>query len=285
MRSRTPGPFLFVEPPNKPLSMESSSGEQPTPGSLISQQRVVAGGSYSQSRSSPSSESNHLDHECRKHAIGAQGPSATFGWMRRYVWIKDDPAGMEQAELSIGTDGMDATSVAFGSVPVPYRLDLSLTVDAHWVTRRLALSATGDGWTRSLVLQRDAAARWTGSWSADGSEPAAVAASVPQGTVEPAAIPAEVLDVDVQWSPVTNLMPVRRLGLDRAGSTGTFTMAWVSVPSLAVTLDEQHYTLLGVDDGDVCARFENGDGFFTVVIRCDADGVALDYPGIARRVL
>ena len=61
-------------------------------------------------------------------------------------------------------------------------------------------------------------------------------------------------------------------------------MAWVSVPSLAVTLDEQRYTLLGVDDGDVCARFENSAGFFTTVIRCDADGVALEYPGIARRV-
>ena len=79
-------------------------------------------------------------------------------------------------------------------------------------------------------------------------------------------------------------MPLRRLGLDRAGSAGTFTMAWVSVPSLTVTLDDQHYTLLGVDDGDVCARFESGDGFFTAVIRCDPDGVPLDYPGIARRV-
>ena len=72
-----------------------------------------------------------------------------------------------------------------------------------------------------------------------------------------------MLDVDVQWSPVTNLMPVRRLGLDRAGSAGAFTMAWVSVPSLAVTLDEQRYTLLGIDDGDVCARFENSAGFFS----------------------
>jgi hypothetical protein len=79
-------------------------------------------------------------------------------------------------------------------------------------------------------------------------------------------------------------MPLRRLGLDRPGSSAEFTMAWVSVPSLAVTLDDQRYTLLGVDDGDVCARFENGDGFFTAVIRCDADGVAHDYPGIARRL-
>jgi uncharacterized protein len=204
--------------------------------------------------------------------------------MRRYMWIKDDPAGMEQAELTISGGRLVATSVALGSVPVPYRLDMDLTTGADWVTRRLALTATGDRWTRSLVLERDAAGAWTGARSTDGPELPAVGASAPAGAVEPAGIPADVLDVDVQWSPVTNVMPVRRLGLDRAGSAGTFTMAWVSVPSLAVTLDEQHYTLLGVDDGEVCTRFENGDGFFTVVIRCDADGVALDYPGIARRL-
>ena len=56
--------------------------------------------------------------------------------MRRYLWIKDDPPGMEQAELTIGADGLAATSVAFGAVPVPYRLDMGLTTDADWATRR-----------------------------------------------------------------------------------------------------------------------------------------------------
>ncbi len=204
--------------------------------------------------------------------------------MRRYVWIKDDPVGMEHAELTIGDDHLVATSLALGSVPVPYRLDLDLTTAGDWVTRRLVLTATGDRWTRSLVLERDDAGTWTGTWAASGSAPAVVTGSTPPDAVEPADIPGHVLDVDVQWSPVTNLMPIRRLGLDRAGPTAGFTMAWISVPSLTVSLDEQRYTPLGVDDGEVCVRFENGDGFFTAVIRCDADGVALDYPGIARRL-
>jgi uncharacterized protein len=202
----------------------------------------------------------------------------------RYLWLKDDPAGMEHAEVDIGISGLEVSSVAFGTAPVPYRLDLDLTVGPDWINRRLALTASGDGWTRSLVLERDAAGTWTGTQSAEGTVPPAVEESVPADTVEPTAIPAHVLDVDVQYSPVTNLMPVRRLGLDRPGSSAAFTMAWVSVPSLAVTLDEQHYTLLGLDDGDVCAQFENSDGFFTAVIRCDADGVARDYPGVARRL-
>jgi len=204
--------------------------------------------------------------------------------MRRYLWMKDDPVGMEQAELTISASGLAARSVAFGSSPVPYRLDMELMTGADWITRRLALTAFGDGWARSLVLERDTDGVWSGSRSADGTEPPAVLASVPSSTLEPADVPAHVLDVDVQWSPVTDLMPARRLGLDEPGSTATSTMAWVSVPALAITLDEQRYTLVGVDEGDVCVRFEEGDGSFTAVIRCDTDGVALDYPGIARRV-
>jgi len=204
--------------------------------------------------------------------------------VRRYVWLKDDPVGMEQAELLIGPGGLSARSVAIGSSPVPYRLDLELAVDDGWVTQRLALTAVGDGWSRSLVLDRDVARSWRGTSTHSGAPPPAVDGARPADVVEPDEIPGAVLDVDMQWSPLTNVMPIHRLGLTSAGVEGRFTMAWVAVPSLAITLDEQHYTLLGVNDGDVCARFESGDGLFAAVLRCDADGVVLDYPGIARRV-
>ena len=77
--------------------------------------------------------------------------------MAWYLWVKDEPAGMEHAELDIDNGGLVVTSVAFGTVPVPYRLDFDLTVGADWITRRLALRASGDGWTRSLVLACESA--------------------------------------------------------------------------------------------------------------------------------
>jgi hypothetical protein len=210
--------------------------------------------------------------------------SATIDVMtaRRCLWIKDDPIGMEDAEIAIGPEGLAATSTAFGTIPLAYRLELDLLVDTDWATRRLSLTARGEGWARSLVLERDGS--WSGATTDDGTVPPEVVASAPHGAIAPSDVPADVLDVDVQYSPLTNLMPIRRLGLDRAGAAGSFVMAWISVPSLAITLDDQRYTVLGVDDGDHCARFENGDGFFTAVIRCDADGIVLDYPGIARRL-
>ena len=200
----------------------------------------------------------------------------------RYLWAKDDPVGMEHAEIEIGADGLAATSTAFGTIPIPYRLDLELQVDGDWITRRLALAATGDGWARSLVLERTRS--WTGSITDNGAVPPEVIASAPPDGIDPGDVPPDVLDVDVQYSPLTNLMPIRRLGLARPDAAGSFVMAWISVPSLAITLDDQRYTLLGIDDGDRCARFENGDGFFIAVIRCDGDGVVVDYPGIARRL-
>ena len=190
---------------------------------------------------------------------------------------------MEDAEITIGADGLAATSTALGTIPLAYRLDLELRVDAGWITRRLALTASGDGYGRARSCWSTTVIQ-TGALTDHDVVPPAVLASAPPDTVDPGDIPGDVLDVDVQYSPLTNLMPIRRLGLDRRGATGSFVMAWISVPSLAMTLDDQRYTLLGVDNGDQCAHFENGDGFFTAVIRCDADGIVLDYPGIARRL-
>jgi len=201
---------------------------------------------------------------------------------RLVLWMKDDPLGMEHAAVDIGDDGLVATSTAFGTCPIAYRLDLDLRVGADWVTRRLALTASGDGWSRSLVLEREAT--WSAVATSTGAVPPSVIASSADDAVDASRIPPVVLDVDVQYSPLTNVMPIRRLGLDRAGATGSFVMAWVSVPSLTVSLDPQHYTLLGLDGGELCARFESGDGLFRAVIRCDADGMVVDYPGIARRL-
>jgi uncharacterized protein len=204
--------------------------------------------------------------------------------MGAYAWIKDDPVGMEHAELEIVADGVRARSVAIGSEPVPYRLDVELAVGPGWLTEHLVATARGDGWTTSLELSRGASGAWQGGRRETGVVPTAVRRSVPDDAVAAEAIPADVVDVDVQYSPVTNLMPSRRLGLELAGATGSFVMAWISVPSLAITLDPQRYTVLGADDGDRCVRFESGDGFFAAVLRCDDDGVIRDYPGIARRI-
>jgi hypothetical protein len=206
------------------------------------------------------------------------------GPMRSCTWVKDDPVGMEHAELHLEADHARVTSVAIGSDPVPYRLDVELVVGPGWVTQSLALIARGEGWATALDLTRGGPGSWRAQTDETGTVPLTVRRSAPATAVRPQDIPSRVLDVDIQYSPVTNLMPIRRLGLERIGATDSFVVAWISVPSLAVTLEAQTYTILGVDEGDHCARFDSADGFFTAVLRCDEDGIVRDYPGIARRL-
>lgn len=201
------------------------------------------------------------------------------GSPRRLTWAKDDPFGAEQSvvELPAG-GGLVATGVAIGSAPAPYRLDYELETDAGLVTRRLHVVAAGDGWQRELELRRDDAG-WHAETAVEGRGPLD---REPGGDL--AALGPAALDCDLGLSPLTNTLPVRRHGFLRDGPR-ELTMAWVSVPDLAVHAEGQRYTFVRDETGgDVLVRFDSLDGSFTADIRFDPDGFVLDYPGIARRL-
>jgi hypothetical protein len=86
-----------------------------------------------------------------------------------------------------------------------------------------------------------------------------------------------VLDVDLYNSPLTNTLPVRRLGLHRAapGTVSTIEAAWVLLPSLAVLPVEQVYEVLPGRQ----VRYSSED--FTAVLQLDPEGYVMDYPGLA----
>lgn len=86
-----------------------------------------------------------------------------------------------------------------------------------------------------------------------------------------------VLDIDIYNSPLTNTLPVRRLGLHRAavGTQVTIEAAWVLLPSLAVLPLEQSYEVLA--GRKVRYRSES----FTADIQLDDDGYVTDYPDLA----
>jgi hypothetical protein len=89
----------------------------------------------------------------------------------------------------------------------------------------------------------------------------------------------DALDVDLGHSPLTNTLPIRRLGLLSAppGTSHTITAAWVLVPGLVVMPSRQTYTALG--GGQV--RYSSGT--FTADLTVDADGYVTHYPGLAQR--
>ncbi len=88
----------------------------------------------------------------------------------------------------------------------------------------------------------------------------------------------DVLDLDLQASPLFNSLPVLRDRLHEGGNAREYTMAFVTLPELSVERSAQRYVPL--EHGVV--RFRSGT--FTADIEFDADGFVVRYPGLAERV-
>jgi hypothetical protein len=88
----------------------------------------------------------------------------------------------------------------------------------------------------------------------------------------------DVLDIDLQTSPLFNSLPVLRDRLHEGGEAREYTMAFVNVPELSVARSAQRYVPLERRT----VRYRSGT--FTADIEFDADGFVVRYPGLAERV-
>ena len=170
----------------------------------------------------------------------------------RIAWQGDEDWTAEVCELEMSADGIVATGTQLGVEPYPYRADYELDARGDWITRRLHVAVPGVG---ELDLRHDGGGHWDGHLELDGA-----------------------LDCDLAYSPLTNLMPIRRHALHECAGTFEYLMAWVSLPDLAVHLSPQRYThrrpgVVGFSGED-----------FEADIEVDADGLVTHYPQIARRV-
>ncbi len=90
------------------------------------------------------------------------------------------------------------------------------------------------------------------------------------------------LDVDVAATPLTNTLPIRRLGL-RPGEYRDIQVAWIDIPSLRVRRVRQRYTRHPAQEG--LERYTYRDplhGEYRLSV--DGDGVVVDYERFARRL-
>jgi hypothetical protein len=181
--------------------------------------------------------------------------------MRAVTWHGVEEWLAEHAQIDLGDAGILATGVQLGVEPEPYLVEYRLDVPSGWVTRRLDVEASGAGWRRSLSLEHDGHGRWT----VDGKR-------LPELD--------GALDCDLAFSPLTNLMPVRRSALHERAGSEDFVMAWVSVPDLRVHASPQRYE--HVRPGVV--RYVALDGDFTADLELDDDGLVVRYPRLAERV-
>ncbi|MFD9406471.1 putative glycolipid-binding domain-containing protein [Streptomyces sp. NPDC059989] len=177
------------------------------------------------------------------------------------TWDVLPSRGYSTAWVVLAEGRLTARGRAVGLVPEPYWVTYTLeTVDAY-VTSRLHVTVDTETSTGILDLRNDA-----GRWTVDGEH---------RPDLDGA------LDCDLGLCPLTNTMPVLRHGLHRQPGTAPhpFLMAWVSVPGLEVSANEQTYTHLARAEHGARIRYESGD--FRSDVDFDEDGLVLDYPQLA----
>ena len=152
------------------------------------------------------------------------------------------------------------TAVEQGEV---WAVRYAISLDDRWITRGARIWGWAVGGERETRLDADG----LGHWEVDGT---------PRPEID------GCLDVDLESSACTNMIPLRRLEL-RVGQTARAPAAYVRARDVRVERLEQTYTRLR-DDGSTQRYQYRAPGFdFESVLVYDACGVTLDYPGIATR--
>jgi hypothetical protein len=195
------------------------------------------------------------------------------------VWTGLDEWRTEVARVNLTEDGVQATGTQIGVDPVPYHLEYDLDAADGFVTRSLRVRCEGAAWARGLDLTRDGGGVWRATYDHEGST------EMPSPSAEVGQLD-EALDCDLAFSPMTNLMPIRRHRLNEQPGSAEFMMAWVTVPELTVRASRQRYEHVRVDDHGSVVRFIDLGLFvgFTADLELGSHGLIQVYPELARRV-
>ena len=171
---------------------------------------------------------------------------------RALVW-----PGFEACRLSVQDSNwhLEGTAV-LSHEQRPCRLDYHIVCDEAWRT----LSAKVEGWLGSSIvdiqIKTDPSQRW---WLNGVEQPEVMGC----------------IDLDLNFSPSTNLLPIRRLDL-AVGETADVRAAWLRFPSFQLEPLPQQYRRLG----ETAYRYESSGGQFVADLRVNRSGFVIDYPGI-----
>jgi hypothetical protein len=204
----------------------------------------------------------------------------TAGRTRFVAWRgDDDPDRLEATTITLGADRLSALGT---SRAADYATSWALETGSGWVTQRLEVGVTGHAWWRHLTLARDPGGSWTSEVETGGD------ADLPDPGIVDAASIEGALDCDLALCPVTNTMPILRLGLlDAADSETELVMAWVDLPSLRVIRSDQVYGAVrrfDAEEANAVVRYHSANRSFVADLTVDEDGIVIDYPQLARRI-
>lgn len=171
------------------------------------------------------------------------------------LWRRLDRPGHEAARLIFHDPFWYLSGTAvFADEGVPCRLEYRVACSSSWQT----LHARIAGWLGAKCVRVDLVADSSHRWRLNGQQCAAVNGCI---------------DLDLEFSPATNMLPIRRLGLPVGEGTEVIS-AWLRFPQLTLQPLVQSYR--HVADGKY--RYEAFGGTFTAELDVSPAGMVLRYP-------
>ena len=176
--------------------------------------------------------------------------------IRSIMWRRLDLPGSEIAELDEGHTTSLSGVVLVAHAGEPCRFEYRVECDAAWRTRMARIRGYRGAERVSVDLFRSD----HGAWAVNGAVVPALRGCV---------------DVDLGFSPSTNLLPIRRLNL-RIGERAAVRAAWVRFPELTVEVLEQTYARAS----ETTYVYESAGGAFRRELTVNDAGFVVEYPGI-----
>jgi len=172
------------------------------------------------------------------------------------VWRRIDKPGHEYCRLQELETGARLTGVAIvTNDSTPHCVEYEIHCDPTWRTLRCRLAENSTSVRTDWEIRREG-----NLWMMNGVEVPAVA---------------DCEDLDLGFSPATNLLPIRRLGL-KVGESAAVNAAWVRFPEFTLERLVQSYTRVSEDT----YRYESAGGKFRRDLKVDENGFVLEYPEI-----
>jgi uncharacterized protein len=188
---------------------------------------------------------------------------------RMLAWAGVDGLRLEAARVVLAERGLRATgsmvSAQHDGDDEAYSASYSLATDEACVVQRLTVRTTRAQGEEHVTLTRSE----EGIWLVDHG----------QGAVRTNF--GGALDADLAFSPLFTALPVRRLSLHRDAARHDLPVVFVALPGLEVCRVSQVYRTVSLETSAVLSI---NSASFEVEFTVDADGLVLQYPGLANRV-
>ncbi|WP_347312215.1 putative glycolipid-binding domain-containing protein [Defluviimonas sp. SAOS-178_SWC] len=164
------------------------------------------------------------------------------------MWLAHQPSGNDACRFALNSRGLVIEgSSRTGDMTRRYRV----RAEPSGITRRARITSR----VENRLIERDPAGRWV----MNGREVPEVAGAV---------------DIDLGFTPATNALPIRRLGL-AVGGSADIVVAWLDPADRKLKPLRQIYTRLDADR----YRYSSPDHGFETDLTVDRFGAVTHYPG------